>query len=117
MGSRNANWLHVHALNFLAEHDGRTMGEFAEFLDVTAPSATGFVQRLVELGWVERYDDLENRKLVRLRLTPLGRNLLSQKLREHREWFRALHDTLPLSEQEQLLHLIQRMIPAARDTL
>ncbi|MSR86879.1 MarR family transcriptional regulator, partial [Candidatus Peribacteria bacterium] len=66
-----ANLLHIHSLFLISEQEGLTMKEIAKSLHITSPSATSLVNRLVDMKWVGREHDTENRKLVRLRLTPL----------------------------------------------
>src|SRR5665213_2676417 len=77
------NPMQMHALIVIKEHEGLTMKELAQFLRITSPSATSFVNRLVRLKWVKRVSDLTNRKLVRLKLTDSGAKMIAIRMKEH----------------------------------
>lgn len=56
-----------------------TMGEVAQMLSVTRPTATSIVNRLVAKGFVGRERSKEDRRFVNLRLRPKGMGLLTAK--------------------------------------
>lgn len=72
----------MHALFVVSENDGLTMKELAGKLEITSPSATSLVNRLVRLKWVTRAADPKNRKLVRVRIAPEGTQFLKAKTEE-----------------------------------
>jgi DNA-binding MarR family transcriptional regulator len=49
-------------------------GELATQLEVESPHVTRQIQRLEELGYVERFSDANDRRAQLIRLTPAGRN-------------------------------------------
>ena len=53
----------------LFEYGPLTMGELAEGLSVTTPSATGLINPLADMGFVVRERDEEDRRVVRVRLS------------------------------------------------
>jgi DNA-binding MarR family transcriptional regulator len=57
--------------------DGPTIGEVASYLLLRHHSAVGLVDRAAKAGLVLRQEDATDRRVVRLRLTPLGRDLLT----------------------------------------
>ncbi len=62
----------IHALLWLG-HDGPlTMGELARRVGVTEKTATGLVDRLERDGHLARERDPDDRRVVRVRLTPGG---------------------------------------------
>ena len=86
-------------------HDGDrgpTIGDVAGYLFLRHHSAVGLVDRAVRAGWVERGEDPEDRRVVRLRLTAQGQEILQS--------LSSLH----LKELERLTPLLQA-ISAARD--
>ena len=85
------------------------MKEIAKSLHITSPSATSLVNRLVDMKWVGREHDTENRKLVRLRLTPLGKKILREKHEKRREVLRHIFGHLTQPEQLQLAHLHEKL--------
>ncbi|MFW5471441.1 MarR family winged helix-turn-helix transcriptional regulator [Knoellia sp. CPCC 206435] len=68
------------------EEGARTPGELAEIERVSAPSMTRTVAGLVELGWVERAADPNDRRQVNLTLTDLARQVLRDTRRKRDAW-------------------------------
>lgn len=59
----------------LWEHDGLTPGQLARRLDLETPTVTRAVQRMAANDLVTRRGDDDDRRLVRVWLTPRGRAL------------------------------------------
>jgi len=64
---------------------GPTIGDVAERLLLRHHSAVGLVDRAVKAGLVIRQEDANDRRMVRLRLTPLGNDLLNLLSAAHLE--------------------------------
>jgi len=73
-----------------------TMSETAQRLGITVSTASGAVDRLVDLGLLERADDPANRRQVRVSVTEIGRRSLEQlqelNTRQLRELFQLVSD-------------------------
>lgn len=106
----HVNWLQIHSLAFIAEHEGITMKELADRMQVSPPSATSFVGRLVKLQYVERVTDAENRKLVRLKVTPVGREIVGRKLDEKRQKLRHMLSHLSGDDQAHLQRIFTHFL-------
>ncbi len=63
---------------------GMTPGGLTRELLVTAGNVTGIVERLARQGLVERRPVPEDRRTVRVRLTPRGRRLMVRAIPRHR---------------------------------
>ncbi len=100
----------IHALFLIQEKPGITMKEVADGLRVSSPSATSFVDRLVKLGYVERIHDEENRRLVRLTMSPSGAKFLKEKMAQRREIFAEILGTLSPADQEALLQILRKVL-------
>ena len=100
----------LHALAFIHEHRGITMKELADMLYITSPSATSFVDRLVQLHYVKRIADKKNRKLVRLGMTPLGQNMLKKNMALKKKIFAKLLTSLSSDQQHSLLALLTTLL-------
>jgi DNA-binding MarR family transcriptional regulator len=109
---KDVNMLQLHAVVLIREHEGMTMKEFAESLKITSPSATSFVNRVVNMGWVQRVADKKNRKLVRLKITPLGKRLLQARMQEKRRCFRDMLKLLSVQDQRDLVRVLQKLTKA-----
>jgi len=75
--------------------DGMTPGELTRELLVTAGNVTGIVERLVRLGLAERRPVLEDRRAIRILLTPRGRKLMLQAIPRHRQQVESLFSAVP----------------------
>lgn len=64
--------------------EGMTPGELTRALLVTAGNVTGIVERVVAGGLAERRPVPDDRRAVRIRLTPRGRRLMRRAIPEHR---------------------------------
>jgi DNA-binding MarR family transcriptional regulator len=69
---------------------GPTIGEVAGYLLLRHHSAVGLVDRAEKAGLVERLEDGGDRRVVRLRLTPLSARLLQQLTATHLEEIQRL---------------------------
>ena len=73
-----------------------SMSETAQRLGITVSTASGAVDRLVELGLLERSDDPANRRQVRVSVTEIGRQSLEQlqemNTRQRRALFQLVSD-------------------------
>jgi DNA-binding MarR family transcriptional regulator len=71
-------------------HQGPTIGEVAGYLLLRHHSVVGLVDRAVKAGLVERHEDPEDRRVVRLRMTELGLRTLRQLAELHLEEIKRL---------------------------
>jgi DNA-binding MarR family transcriptional regulator len=108
------NMLQIHVLHMISEHQGITMKEVAGFMKVSSPSATTFVNRLVNLGWVERVADIKNRKLVRLKMTLKGEKVLKDMMTARHKAFELLLSGLPQADQQDFIRILQKLLDNAR---
>lgn len=69
---------------------GMTVGDLAEWLQLRHHSAVGLADRLSALGLLLRRRDPQDRRRVRLRLTPKGLRLIERLTLAHREELRRL---------------------------
>lgn len=100
----------IHALAHIQENPRMTMKELADALHITSPSATSFVDRLVKLELVERLQDNNNRRLVRLKLSFKGEKMLKQKIAERRKIFAEVLAGLSQKDQKILFNILQKII-------
>ena len=68
----------LHVMHLLQGHGEMPMSRLAEMLDVSLSNATGLIDRVEERGVVERVRIAEDRRMVMVRLTPLGRETLDE---------------------------------------
>ncbi len=93
-----------------------TMSQLSEALAVPMSTATRMVEFLVDSGYVERLPDLQDRRVVRVTLSPAGRDLydtinvfMRQRVAQILERFS--------SEERQILVLLLRKVVGAIDEI
>jgi DNA-binding MarR family transcriptional regulator len=87
-----------------------TLGDLAESLNVTPRNVTGLVDHLERDGLVERFPDPDDRRAIRVRLSPAGVAKLAELGAEKG---RGTHDMVAgMSDEElvQLRHLLLRLV-------
>jgi DNA-binding MarR family transcriptional regulator len=93
------------ALHTIHRRGSVTMSELADALGATSMStATQMGDRLARLGLVQRDHDSQDRRVVRLSLTPRARTLLERSLALRR---RALKQALSSLDDEELATLVE----------
>ena len=88
-----------------------SMRELAERLYLDPSNLTALVDRLEELGLVERRADADDRRVKRLVITPKGSRLADEIIGAVFDKT-ALFDVLGTREQRQLLDLLTRLVDA-----
>ncbi len=69
---------HFHVLTLLRHNDALPMGRLAEILDASMSNATGIIDRMEERGLVERVRVPDDRRVVLVRPTRAGLDLVDE---------------------------------------
>ena len=86
------------------------MRDIADEFKVSSPAATAIIDRLVEDKHIERVTDSTDRRIVRLRLTKLGKQTLDTGMRDIHESLRSKMEILSVHEQKQLFTILRKLI-------
>ncbi len=89
--------------------EGLRMGELSRYLLVSNGNVTGIVQRLEEEGLIEREQAPNDRRAIRVRLSPKGRALFARWAAEHEGWVDSLFSELSTAEMEELMGHLRRL--------
>jgi DNA-binding MarR family transcriptional regulator len=89
--------------------DGMTPGELTRELLVTAGNVTGIVERLVRLGLAQRQPVPEDRRAVRVRLTPRGQQVMQRAIPRHQRELAALLGAVAPADLLRLRDLLGRL--------
>jgi DNA-binding MarR family transcriptional regulator len=68
----------LHVMNMLERHGEVAMSRLAEMLDVSDSNATGLIDRIEERGFVERIRVPSDRRVVLVRITDRGREVMEE---------------------------------------
>jgi DNA-binding MarR family transcriptional regulator len=86
-----------------------TPSELAQQAGVTRGTITGLLDGLERTRLIERVVHPKNRRMLLIRLTPRGLDLLNQVLPQHFQYIRALMANLSEAEKQQLLVLLGKL--------
>jgi DNA-binding MarR family transcriptional regulator len=82
--------------------DGLRMNALSRYLMVSGGNVTGLTDELEKDGLVARDDDPDDRRSVRVRLTPVGRRAFERMAREHEAWVVELFAGLEADPKQAL---------------
>ena len=97
------------ALEVLGKREHFIMRELTERLSIALSSSTGIIDRLVEKGYVSRSRIDQDRRIVQVRLTEKGANLLADKNRRAKLMVEKMLSCLNEQEQNELILLLEKM--------
>ncbi len=101
-GLRTLTVPQLRALAMIAFHTHCTMSGLAKGLHITLGAATGLVDRLIQQRLVTRASDPQDRRVVRLELTPAGRRAHLAAVRQARQRVEEALARLTPAQREQV---------------
>ena len=104
------SFLHVKTLTFIKEHGEPTMRDVADELRVSSPAATAIIDRLVETGDLERVTNSADRRVIKLKVTKVGKATLERGLKAIHDNVREKLSVLSAKEQTELLSILRKLI-------
>ena len=94
----------------LRHNDSMTLGDLAIQLDVSPRNITGLVDHLEKDHLVERFPDTEDRRAIRVRLAPAGKQKLADIKHEMGSQRVGLVAGFTSDELQQLRHLCLKLV-------
>ena len=98
----------------LIEHGPMTMGHVAKNIGVKLSNLTGIIDRMVGKKYVIRIRDEEDRRVVKVRLTPVGKKVISRIYEEKLKYLRLIMNHLNRSEQKQFITLLRKIVSSLK---
>ncbi|MBV1851715.1 MarR family winged helix-turn-helix transcriptional regulator [Catellatospora tritici] len=114
MGDAEPNLLQVASLYVLDGGARPTVGDLAGQLGRSTSVTSRLVDQLVRRGWIERAEDLADRRAKRLRITPAGRDFLRGFERVRAQAQRELMTYLTDAEQRRVAEAMALLGKASR---
>lgn len=96
--------------HLLREKEGIPHTELSRHLLVTAGNITGLIDRMETSGLVRRKNDSNDRRIIRVELTPKGRKLAERVIPKHSADVESLFETLSEKEKLQLRAILDKLI-------
>lgn len=101
--------LQIQTLKFLNQNKKTSMGDIAEYFQIELSSATSLLNNLCDHKLVKRYDDEQDRRLVRITLTDKGKTLFEQAIKERRKKIEKILSYLSKKEKTELLTILKTL--------
>lgn len=92
-----------------AEHE-RTLKELAELVLVSLPAASRTVDDLVRRGFVERHEDVSDRRMKRVRATDAGRSVIRRLNAARLSGLEQFTQTLTDAERRKLAAALSKLL-------
>ena len=103
------SFLQLETLRYVAEKDNPSMKDIADYLCVTPPSATSLINGLAEAGQLERVHDKNDRRFVRLVVTPKGKTALASGFKKIITRMRRILNNLNARERSDLFKILEKL--------
>lgn len=102
-------WLHIETLVYIRTHCGPSMSDIADYLAITAPSATSLIAALVSAGFVRRIADPADKRAWCLSLTAKGDRELAKTVKRGMRALGGLFAPLSAAELAAFTHALGRI--------
>lgn len=107
---RIATMLQLMALQFLKEQPNGTVSELAKLLELSKSSATQLIERLAKAGLVERINDKEDRRIVRLVITEDGEKEFLALKKKLMKKMQKIFSKIPAQDLRELIRIHSNLI-------
>lgn len=101
-------------LEIVRKKDCPKMTDIAGELNVTLSNVTGMIDRLIESGYVERADDPQDRRIVRIRLTAKGKSTTQKAFEQRKRCIGQVFAKLSCEDQKTLLKITEKLVEAIK---
>ena len=107
---KTATIMQYSALKFLALHNKTTVGDLGNHLKLSKSSATQLIERLVKTGYVERIHDEQDRRIVRLTISPSGELYIIELKKKFMDKMGSIFSKVPDDDLKELIRIHTNLI-------
>jgi DNA-binding MarR family transcriptional regulator len=100
-------------LFFISNQGSATSGKLAAALGVTPTNVTGIVDRLVKQGLISRTEDIRDRRVLSLRATEKGKELVADLRARRRDYLSAVLARIEIDDLTRLAQGLTAFVKAA----
>ena len=93
-------------LNFLNSEGEHQMTDMAKFMNVSTAAITGIIDRLAKSGYVVRKPDPNDRRVIRVKLTPKGIDLVKKSFHQRRQMIIDMFGKISVGERAEYLRIL-----------
>jgi len=110
-------WMHLNlsigqlkSLFFVSNRGATSLSKLAAALSVTPTNTTGIVDRLLKRGLITRTESPDDRRVLLLRTTPLGDELITELRQKRKERMAELFNRLSEEEAKYMAEALKIMV-------
>jgi len=96
-------------LELLQREDESKMKDLAGFMKVSTAAMTGIVERLVKYGYVLRTYDAQDRRIIRIKITSKGTDLVKKINQQRRRMIINIFGKISEGERQDYLKILMRV--------
>ncbi len=96
-------------LQYLNSQEIVKMTDIANFMNVSTAATTGIVDRLVKSGYVFRVFDQEDRRIIKIKITPKGLALMKKLVHERRKMVISIFSKISEQDRQDYLRILMRI--------
>ena len=97
-------------LHFVSDNKAAKMKDIAEHLRISMSSATQLIDRMILLEMVERFFDVNDRRIVLISITKKGTEMILQRKKEIKSNFKEALTNLTQAEIDEYIRIQRKMI-------
>jgi len=116
-GPRGVAHAQARLLRFVQEHDGCSLSEVVEELDIRPSSASELVSKLEEQSYVRRETNAEDKRVTNIFITEEGKEHLATFEAARAKRDADFFDGLSAEDQKQLLGLLEKLSASLKEKL
>ncbi|HEY8665799.1 MAG TPA: MarR family transcriptional regulator [Tepidisphaeraceae bacterium] len=91
------------SLCFVERYDGTSLSMVADHLDLSLPTVSRMISGLVQRGYMQRKNSVDDRRHVALSLKPRGQAVMREARRATQQFLAEKFEVLPLERREALV--------------
>ncbi len=96
-------------LEFLHKQGETKMTHLAQFMKVTTAAMTGLIERLVRDGYCLRLDDPGDRRIIKVKLTSRGNELVGKMSRQRRQMILDTFGRISEADRRDYLRILMQI--------
>ena len=96
-------------LDFLNKNGESKMTDIARFIGVTTAAMTGIIDRLEKYNYVLRMLDLNDRRIIKVKITPRGVSLVDKVNQQRRQMIINIFGRISDSERQDYLNILMHI--------
>lgn len=114
MDSTGLSFSQINILMRLFHGGSAGVSMIGEIMGISNAAASQSIERLVQMGLVERTEDPQDRRAKRLELTPKGQSLIEQGIEVRSKWVEGVANALTPEQQDSIISALVLLTEAAR---